>query len=184
MVKNLHFSISSTPAVGRTQPHIQRVAEALICGVRRQGRGDDHSPSNYSRSQQTVDLHLHSPYAFMAQKGTPSPFAVVPIHWNCQVFKESFTCLFVLFCLAFQWSYMDIYFVFFVFTSTLISLSVNSFLCFSLWHSCDFPVGIQGYKLLSSESPHSLNFVWHYSSCAFRMRSRCNLGGTETVSDI
>jgi hypothetical protein len=39
------FSIASRLALGPTQPPIQRVSGALSPGVKRQGRGADHSPS-------------------------------------------------------------------------------------------------------------------------------------------
>jgi hypothetical protein len=43
-VKNFLFSISSIPAVGSTQPHIQWVPGALSPGVKRPEHETDHSP--------------------------------------------------------------------------------------------------------------------------------------------
>jgi hypothetical protein len=43
-VGSIIFSTLSTPALGPTQPHIQRVARALSIGLKRQGREADHSP--------------------------------------------------------------------------------------------------------------------------------------------
>jgi hypothetical protein len=42
-VKNFHFSISSTPALGPAQPLIQWVAGALSPGVKNLQREADHS---------------------------------------------------------------------------------------------------------------------------------------------
>jgi hypothetical protein len=43
-VKNFHFSMSSRPALGSTQPPIQWVPGALSPGVKRPGREADHLP--------------------------------------------------------------------------------------------------------------------------------------------
>jgi hypothetical protein len=43
-VKNFHFSISSRPALGPTQPPIQWVPGAVSPGVKRQRREAEHSP--------------------------------------------------------------------------------------------------------------------------------------------
>jgi hypothetical protein len=40
--KNFHFSVSSTPALGPTQPPIQWVPGALFPGVKRSGFEADH----------------------------------------------------------------------------------------------------------------------------------------------
>jgi hypothetical protein len=42
--KNVHFSTSSRPALGSTQPPIQWVRGALSWGIKRQVREADHSP--------------------------------------------------------------------------------------------------------------------------------------------
>jgi hypothetical protein len=43
-IKNFHFSISSRPALGSSQPPIQWVPGGLSLGVKRLGREADHSP--------------------------------------------------------------------------------------------------------------------------------------------
>jgi hypothetical protein len=43
-VKNFHFSMSSRPALGSTQPPLQWVPGSSFPGVKRPGRGSDHSP--------------------------------------------------------------------------------------------------------------------------------------------
>jgi hypothetical protein len=52
------FSIHFRPALGLTQPCIQRVPGALSLGVKRQGREADHSsPSNKEFKNGGVTLH-------------------------------------------------------------------------------------------------------------------------------
>jgi hypothetical protein len=45
-VKNFLFPVSSRPALGSTQPSIQRVSGTLSSGVKRPGREADHSTSS------------------------------------------------------------------------------------------------------------------------------------------
>jgi hypothetical protein len=54
-VKNFLLFMSSRPALGSTQPPIQRIP-----GVKRAGREADHSPLT-SGGQQNVDLHIQPP---------------------------------------------------------------------------------------------------------------------------
>jgi hypothetical protein len=44
MIKNFHFSMSSGPALGSTQPPIQWGTGPLTSAVKRPGREADHSP--------------------------------------------------------------------------------------------------------------------------------------------
>jgi hypothetical protein len=65
-VKNVHFSISSSPALGSTQPPIKWVAGALPPGVKRQGREADHSPPT-SAEIKKMWIYTSTPlYVFMA----------------------------------------------------------------------------------------------------------------------
>jgi hypothetical protein len=52
-VKNFHFSISSRPALGPTQPPIHWAPGALSSGVKRQGREADHSPPTSAQVKKT-----------------------------------------------------------------------------------------------------------------------------------
>jgi hypothetical protein len=47
-VKNFHFSVSSRPALGFTQPPIKMGTGGSFPGVKRQGREADHSPPTSS----------------------------------------------------------------------------------------------------------------------------------------
>jgi hypothetical protein len=64
--KNFHFSISSRPALGATQPPIQWVPGALSPGVKRPGRKADHSPPTRAEVKKTWIYTSTPPYAFMA----------------------------------------------------------------------------------------------------------------------
>jgi hypothetical protein len=65
-VKNFHFSTSSRPALGPTQPLIQWVPGALSPGVKRQRRETDHSPPT-SAEVKKIWICTSTPlYAFMA----------------------------------------------------------------------------------------------------------------------
>jgi hypothetical protein len=48
-----HFSVSSRPAMGLTQPPIQWVPGALSPGVKRPGREADHSPQTSAEVKKT-----------------------------------------------------------------------------------------------------------------------------------
>jgi hypothetical protein len=65
-VKNFHFSILSRPAMGSTQPPVQRVLGVLSLGVRRQGREADRSPRSNVEVKQTWMYPSTHPYS-MAQ---------------------------------------------------------------------------------------------------------------------
>jgi hypothetical protein len=65
-VKNFHFSTSSSPAMGSTQPPIQWVPVALSPGVK-QPRGEtDHTPPISAEVRKTWICTTTPPYAFMA----------------------------------------------------------------------------------------------------------------------
>jgi hypothetical protein len=51
----------SRPALGPTQPPIQRVPGALSLGVKRPGSEADHSPPSSAEVKECVELYLHSP---------------------------------------------------------------------------------------------------------------------------
>jgi hypothetical protein len=55
------FTTASRPALGPTQPPIQRVPGALSLGVKRPGREADHSPPSSSEVKEWVAPYLHSP---------------------------------------------------------------------------------------------------------------------------
>jgi hypothetical protein len=59
-VKHLHFSISSRPALGSTQPPIKWVP-----GVNRQGREADHSPPTSAEVKKMWIYTSTPPYVFM-----------------------------------------------------------------------------------------------------------------------
>jgi hypothetical protein len=60
------FSTSSRPALGFTQPIIQRVPGALSPRVKRTGREDDHSPPASTEVKKMWINTSTAPYAFMA----------------------------------------------------------------------------------------------------------------------
>jgi hypothetical protein len=55
------FTTASRTALGPTQPPIQWVPGALSLGVKRPGRGSDHSPPSSAEVKECVELYLHSP---------------------------------------------------------------------------------------------------------------------------
>jgi hypothetical protein len=58
--------MSSTPALGSTQPHIQYVPGDISPGVKRPGREADHSPPTTVEVKKMWIYTYTSPYAFMA----------------------------------------------------------------------------------------------------------------------
>jgi hypothetical protein len=62
-VKNFLFSTSSRPALGPTQPPMQRVLGALSPGVKQPVREADHSPQLVTRSRKCGSIHScpHTP---------------------------------------------------------------------------------------------------------------------------
>jgi hypothetical protein len=56
----------SRPALGSTQPPIQRVLGALSPGVKRPGRQADHSPPTSAKVKKMWIYTFTPPYAFMA----------------------------------------------------------------------------------------------------------------------
>jgi hypothetical protein len=64
--KNFYFSMSSTPALGPTQPPMQWVPGALSPRVKRAGRETDHSPSTSGEVKKTWVYTSTPPYIFMA----------------------------------------------------------------------------------------------------------------------
>jgi hypothetical protein len=66
MVKNFLFSTSFTPALGLTEPPIQRVPEDLSSGVKRPGRKAHHSPPTSAEVKKTWIYRSTPPYVFMA----------------------------------------------------------------------------------------------------------------------
>jgi hypothetical protein len=65
-VKNFLFSTSSRPALGSTQPPIQRVSGALSPGVKRPGREAGHSPPASAEVKKMWIYTSTAPYTFMA----------------------------------------------------------------------------------------------------------------------
>jgi hypothetical protein len=65
-VKNFHFSMSSRPDLGFTQPPIQWVLGALSPGVKRLGREADHSSLASAEVKKTWIYTSTPPYAFTA----------------------------------------------------------------------------------------------------------------------
>jgi hypothetical protein len=55
------FTAASRTALGSTQPPIQWVPGDLSLGVKRPGRGADHSPTSSAEVKEWVELYLHSP---------------------------------------------------------------------------------------------------------------------------
>jgi hypothetical protein len=64
--KNFHFSKSSRPVLGSTQPPIQWIPETLSPGVKRQGREADHSPPASAEVKKMWIYRSTPPYAFKA----------------------------------------------------------------------------------------------------------------------
>jgi hypothetical protein len=64
-VKNFHFSILSSPALGPTQPLIQWVLGALSLGVKGPGHEADRSPTSAKVKKMWVYTST-PPYVFMA----------------------------------------------------------------------------------------------------------------------
>jgi hypothetical protein len=58
--------MSSRPALGSTQPPIQRVPRAFPPGVKRQRRDADHSPPASAEVEKMWIYTSAPPYAFMA----------------------------------------------------------------------------------------------------------------------
>ena len=54
------FPHPSRPALGPTQPPIQRIT-GLSWGVKRQKRGVDHPPPSSAEAEERVELYLYSP---------------------------------------------------------------------------------------------------------------------------
>ena len=54
------FPHPSRPALGPTQPPVEGVP-SLSAGVKRPGRGADHSPPSKRPGQEKVELYLYSP---------------------------------------------------------------------------------------------------------------------------
>jgi hypothetical protein len=66
-VKNFLFPMSSRPALGSTQAHVEWVPGVLSPGVKRQGREADHSPPAGAEVN-TMWIYTSTPsYAFMAK---------------------------------------------------------------------------------------------------------------------
>jgi hypothetical protein len=56
---NFLFTTASRTALGPTQPPIHWVPGALSLGVKRPGRGADHSPPSSAEVKEWVELYLH-----------------------------------------------------------------------------------------------------------------------------
>jgi hypothetical protein len=52
------------PALGPTQPPIQRVPGVLSLGIKQAGREADHSPPSSAEIKECVELYLRSPIRF------------------------------------------------------------------------------------------------------------------------
>jgi hypothetical protein len=65
-VKNFHFSKSSRPSLGSTQPPIQWVPGAISPGLKRQGREADHSSPTSAEVKKMWIYTSIPPYAFTA----------------------------------------------------------------------------------------------------------------------
>jgi hypothetical protein len=63
--KNFHFSTSSRPALGSTQPPIQWVPGPLSPGVKRPGREADHSPPTSAEVKKMWIYTSTTAYAFI-----------------------------------------------------------------------------------------------------------------------
>jgi hypothetical protein len=62
MVKNFHFSMSSRPALGFTQPPIQWVPGGLSPGVKLPGREADYSPPTTAEVKKICIYTSTTPY--------------------------------------------------------------------------------------------------------------------------
>jgi hypothetical protein len=62
---NFHFSMSSRPALGSTQPPIQWVPRALSPEIKRPGREADYSATANAEVKKTWIYTSTPPYAFM-----------------------------------------------------------------------------------------------------------------------
>jgi hypothetical protein len=61
------YDTASRPALGPTQPHIQRIPGNLSLGVNRPRSEADHSPPSSAEVKECVEMYLHSTqYAFIA----------------------------------------------------------------------------------------------------------------------
>jgi hypothetical protein len=65
-INNFHFSMSSRPALGSTQPPIQCVPGALSRGYSGRGRETDHSPPTSAVVKKMWIYTFTPPYVFMA----------------------------------------------------------------------------------------------------------------------
>jgi hypothetical protein len=65
-IKNVLFSMSSTPVLGSTQHPVQWVAGALSPGVKRPGREADHSPPASAEVKKVWLYTYTTPYTFIA----------------------------------------------------------------------------------------------------------------------
>jgi hypothetical protein len=65
-VKSFHFSISSRPALGSTQPSVQWATGTLTPGVKQQERKAYHSPPTSAEVKKMCIYTSTPPYAFMA----------------------------------------------------------------------------------------------------------------------
>jgi hypothetical protein len=63
-VKNFHFSVSSRPALGPTQPPIQWTPGALSLGVKRPGCEADHLPPTSAEDKKMWIYTSSHPYVF------------------------------------------------------------------------------------------------------------------------
>jgi hypothetical protein len=55
------FTTASRPALGPTQPPVQRVLGALSLGIKRQVGEADHSSPSSAEVKECMELYLHSP---------------------------------------------------------------------------------------------------------------------------
>jgi hypothetical protein len=65
-VKSFHFSISSRPVLGPTQPPVQWVSGALSPGVKLQRREADHSPPTSAEVKRTWIYTSTPQYVFVS----------------------------------------------------------------------------------------------------------------------
>jgi hypothetical protein len=78
-VKNFHFSISSRPALGSTQPPIQWVPGALSPGARRQGREADQSPPTSAEVKKPWIYTSTFPHDIVLSKAQGQIYFFLPI---------------------------------------------------------------------------------------------------------